>query len=141
MRQGHSAQDIEQFLYKQSGLLGVSGVSADVRALRTSSSEQAHFALDLFTHRVVREMGAMCATLGGVDLICFTGGIGEHDVLLRKEVCERLSWLGVALNEQANKSTNIKGAQSIHAAHSRVEVWVIPTDEGRVAAQEALELT
>jgi acetate kinase len=140
MRQGHSAQDIEQFLYKESGLLGVSGVSADVRTLRSSPSEQARFALDLFTHRVLREMGAMCATLGGVDLICFTGGIGEHDAILRKEVCESLEWLGVLLDEQSNHNANTLGAQFIHAAHSRVEVWVIPTDEGRVAAQEALDL-
>jgi len=141
MDQGWSARDIEASLYKKSGLLGVSDSSADVRTLRASKEPKAIFALELFTHRVVKEMGALAATLGGIDLICFTGGIGEHDLILRQEVCKKLSWLGIDLDETLNHSATKDKPMQISRSTSSVQIWVIPTDEGKVAAQEAIRLT
>jgi len=140
LRQGWSGADIEKLLYKQSGLLGVSGLSADMRTLRASAEPSAVRAIDLFTHRVVRECGAMSACLGGLDVLGFTGGIGEHDVALRADVCAALAYLGVRLDESANRLADGSAAVAIHAANSAVEVWVVPTDEGRVAARDALGL-
>ncbi len=138
LEQGWDHARLEQLLYKQSGLLGVSGLSADMRRLRAADSEAARFAIDLFTHRVVREAGAMVACLQGLDAIAFSGGIGEHDAALRQAVCAQLGWLGVAADPARNEAADGAQAQSIHTADSRVEVWVIPTDEGRVAAEQAL---
>jgi acetate kinase len=135
LEQGWNHQRLERLLYKESGLLGVSGVSADVRRLRQSSEPAAQEALALFTHRVVREAGAMTACLQGLD---FSGGIGEHDAVLRAEVCQALSWMGVKLDDERNRAATGAEIMSVHAQGSPIEVWVIPTDEGRVAAQQAL---
>ena len=140
MEQGWDHDAIEKLIYKQSGLLGVSGESADMRALTTSNSETARFAIDLFTHRVVREIGALTACIEGLDVLAFTGGIGEHDAEFRARVCMSLAYLGVFLDSALNQQATGDSVQSIHSDSSRVEVWVIPTDEGRVAAQEALAL-
>jgi len=139
--EGWSAKEIETSLYKKSGLFGVSGLSADVRTLRESKEERAVFALELFTHRIIKEMGALTAVLGGVDLICFSGGIGEHDSVLRAAVCKHLAWLGIDLDNKLNQSANVDRSMMISHKESRVQVWVVPTDEGRVAAQEAVRLT
>ena len=138
MEQGWDHARIEQLLYKQSGLLGVSGISADMRTLRQNNSEAARFAMDLFAHRVVREAGAMVACVHGLDVIAFSGGIGEHDATLRQQVCTQLGWLGVHIDEGLNQAASGTACRSIHRGDSRVEVWVIPTDEGRVAAELAL---
>jgi acetate kinase len=140
MEQGWDHDAIEKLIYKQSGLLGVSGESADMRALSTSNSEAARFAIDLFTHRVVREIGALTACIEGLDVLAFTGGIGEHDAALRAKVGLSLVYLGVSIDSALNQQATGDSVQSIHSDSSRVEVWVIPTDEGRVAAQEALAL-
>ena len=140
MEQGWDHDAIEKLIYKQSGLLGVSGESADMRALSTSNSEAARFAIDLFTHRVVREIGALTACIEGLDVLAFTGGIGEHDAALRAKVGLSLAYLGVSIDSARNQLATGDTVQSIHSDTSRVEVWVIPTDEGRVAAQEALAL-
>jgi len=140
MEQGWSPKEIETSLYKKSGLLGVSGLSADVRTLRASKDPKAIFALELFTHRVVKEMGALSAVLGGLELICFSGGIGEHDSVLRRDVCSQLSWLGVRIDEELNNKATKDQAMLVSQEDSRVQVWVIPTDEGRIAAQEAIGL-
>jgi len=140
MEQGWDHDAIEKLLYKQSGLLGVSGESADMRALSTSNSEAARFAIDLFTHRVVREIGALTACIEGVDVLAFTGGIGEHDAALRAKVGLSLAYLGVSIDSSRNQQATGDSVQSIHSDSSRVEVWVIPTDEGRVAALETLAL-
>ena len=140
MEQGWDHDAIEKLIYKQSGLLGVSGESADMRALSTSNSEAARFAIDLFTHRVVREIGALTACIEGLDVLAFTGGIGEHDAALRTKVGLSLAYLGVSIDSARNQQATGDSVQSIHSDSSRVEVWVIPTDEGRVAAQEALSL-
>jgi acetate kinase len=140
MEQGWSHDAIQKMLYKQSGLLGVSGESADMRTLRASHSQSADFAIDLFTHRVVREIGALTACLGGLDVLAFTGGIGEHDAMLRQKVGIALNYLGVSVDVASNMAAGGDATQAIHEDESSVEVWVIPTDEGRVAAQEALAL-
>lgn len=140
MEQGWDHDKIQKLLYKQSGLLGVSGESADMRTLRASGSEAARFATDLFAHRVVREIGALSACVGGLDVLAFTGGIGEHDAVLRQQVGEALAYLGVYVDASHNQAATGDASMAIHTDDSRVEVWVIPTDEGRVAAQEALLL-
>ena len=143
MEQGWDHARIEKLLYKQSGLLGVSGLSADMRRLRSESQaghEAARFAIDLFTHRVVRETGAMVACLQGLDVIAFSGGIGEHDAALRADVCAALGWMGVQLDEARNAQAVGDDIVRIDAEGSAVELWVIPTDEGRVAAQAAAAL-
>ena len=134
MEQGWDHHRIQSLLYKQSGLLGVSGISADMRTLRTSGEANAQKAIDLFTHRLLRESGGLIACLGGVDVVVFSGGIGEHDTVLRAETCAQLRWLGVELDAAANQAATGDAISAIHAPGSRVEVWVIPTDEGLVAA-------
>jgi len=137
---GYDHDRLSHLLYSESGLLGVSGVSADMRALRMDESVAAEHAIDLFTHRIVRESGAMIACMQGLDLFAFSGGIGEHDKVLRSEVGMALSWLGVQIDEKLNAMAIGDAIQPIHAPESRIEVWVIPTDEGRVAAREAAAL-
>jgi acetate kinase len=138
MEQGWDHDKIQKLLYKQSGLLGVSGESADMRTLRASQSEAARFATDLFAHRVVREVGALSACIGGLDVLAFTGGIGEHDAVLRQQVGDALAYLGVQVDATRNAKASGDSMVSIHADNSAIEVWVVPTDEGRVAAQDAL---
>lgn len=138
MEQGWNHDRIQKLLYKQSGLLGVSGESADMRTLRASTTDASLFATDLFAHRVIREVGALSACVGGLDVLAFTGGIGEHDAVLRGQVCEALSYLGVRIDSRRNTAALGDQVSAIHADDSEIEVWVIPTDEGRVAAQDAL---
>ena len=140
MEQGWDHDRIQKLLYKQSGLLGVSGISADMRRLRADGSAGAQRAIDQFTYRVVREAGALIASMGGLDVLAFSGGIGEHDAVLRAEVCQRLGWLGVQIDQQRNGQATRDAISAIHAPGSSIEVWVIPTDEGRVAAREAAAL-
>ncbi|MBQ0936411.1 acetate/propionate family kinase [Ideonella paludis] len=139
-RQGWSHTQVEELLYKDSGLKGVSGLSADMRTLRASPAPAAQEAIALFTRRIVREMGGLVALLGGVDLIAFTGGIGEHDALLRAEVARALAYLGVKLDGTANQAASGDSVQALQAADSAVELWVVPTDEGRAAARAAMAL-
>ena len=140
LEQGWDHDRLQTLLYRQSGLLGVSGISADMRHLRADASAAAREAIDLFTHHVVRESGAMAACIGGLDLLAFSGGIGEHDTVLRGQVCERLAFLGVRIDAAANAAASGAAPCPVHAADSTVEVWVVPTDEGRVAAREAAAL-
>jgi acetate kinase len=140
LEQGWDHARLQTLLYKQSGLLGVSGISADMRRLRGDGSAAAQRAIDLFTHRVVRESGAMVACMGGLDVLAFSGGIGEHDTVLRAQVCERLAWMGIALDPVLNQQAVGAEVLAIHSADSRVQVWVVPTDEGLVAAREAARL-
>lgn len=140
MEQGWNHAQIEELLYKQSGLLGVSGISADMRTLRQSDKPNARFAIELFAHRVVREAGAMVACLQGLDVIAFSGGIGENDATLREQVCMQLAWLGIRIRADRNTEAIGDACVPIHQNSSAVEVWVIPTDEGRVAGREALAL-
>jgi acetate kinase len=131
-----SADQIEQLLYHKSGLLGVSGVSSDMRELERSSDPRAKAAIDLFVFRIARELGALTATLGGLDGLVFTAGIGEHSAEVRRRVCEASRWLGIAIDRAANA----RGEECISAANSRVSVWVIPTDEERMIARQTVEV-
>jgi acetate kinase len=140
LEQGWTHDQLQTLLYKQSGLLGVSAISADMRTLRAKKNQAAEFAIDLFTHRIVRESGAMVACMEGIDVLAFSGGIGEHDDILRQQVCQKLSWLGIELNQEKNQQATGNEIMSVHAEGSTVEIWVIPTDEGRVAAREAAAL-
>lgn len=145
-RNGRTLDEVEQLLYRDSGLKGVSGRSADMRTLRAlaasaaAGAAEATLAIDLFTHRIVREAGALVALLGGVDLLAFTGGIGEHDALLRAELARRLGFLGLAIDPARNAAATGDAVAPIHADASRAELWVVPTDEGRVAARAAFAL-
>ena len=141
LEQGWDHKRLQSLLYKQSGLLGVSGISADMRRLRADGSANAQRAIAMFTHRVVRESGALTACMGGLDVLAFSGGIGEHDAALRKDVCTRLAYMGVQIDEDRNLQATGDTVTAIHATNSSVEVWVVPTDEGRVAAREAALLT
>jgi acetate kinase len=131
---GLSAQDVETLLYRQSGLLGVSGISSDMRTLSESGAPEAEEAIDLFAWRAAREAGALACSLGGLDGIVFTAGIGENHADVRARICRRLAWLGIDLDEEAN----MRHAPIITRAQSRVTVRVIPTDEERMIALHML---
>jgi len=120
-----SAAEVEDMLYHRAGLLGVSGVSGDMRTLLASNDPHAREAVTLFVARLAREAGGLVSALGGLDGIVFTGGIGEHAAPIRAEACARLAWLGLRLDAAANT----RGAGRISAPDSEVEAWVIPTDE------------
>jgi acetate kinase len=129
--------DVEDLLYHRSGLLGVSGSSADVRALEAATGDEAaRAALDMFALRSAGEIARLATTLGGIDALVFTAGIGEHDAEMRAAICERLAWLGVTLDAAANQ----RHAERIEAATSRVAVLVIATDEEQVIADDAMAL-
>jgi len=131
-----AAHEVEQILYQRSGLLGVSGLSSDMRTLLASADPHAREAVELFVFRIAREVAALTGSLGGVEGIVFTAGIGEHAAAVRALVCERLRWLGVILDPEANA----RDAPIISAADSPVEVRVIPTDEERMIALHTLEV-
>jgi acetate kinase len=128
---GFDAKGIEDLLYRKSGLLGVSGISSDMRTLRASTAPEAREAIDLFVYRIVREIGSLAAALGGVDAIVFTAGIGEHDPATRAEVSAGCCWLGLTLDS----ALNIGGQGRISIEGSAVSAWVVPTDEQRMIAQ------
>jgi acetate kinase len=130
------ARAIESLLYMESGLLGVSGVSSDMRALLESPDPRAKFAIDLFVYRIGRELGSLAAALGGLDAIVFTAGIGEHAVVVREAVCRQAAWLGVDLDPTGNDA----GGPRISTASSRVAVWVIPTNEELMIARHTRAL-
>ena len=133
---GMDACALEDLIYKKSGLLGVSGLSSDMRTLRGSDDPRAREAIDLFIYRIVREIGSLSAALGGLDGIVFTGGIGQRDTKTRKEVIDGCGWLGAAIDEQLNAA----GQGRIDATTSRIPVWVLPTDEERVIARHTAAL-
>jgi acetate kinase len=130
------ARAIEKLLYQQSGLLGVSGISSDMRTLLASDESQAQFAVELFVYRIGRELGSLAAALGGLDALVFTAGIGEHAAPIRERVCRAAAWLGVALDPVANAA----GGPRISTADSRVSAWVIPTNEELMIARHTRRL-
>ena len=134
---GMDAAAIEDLIYRRSGLLGVSGISPDMRALRASPDPAAKEAIALFVYRVVREMGSLVAALGGIDGLVFSGGIGEHDASTRAEVVEGSRWLGAILDPARNEHGR---EVLISAENSSVAVWVIPTDEERLIARHTAEM-
>ena len=137
MRQGWTEKQISELLYKQSGLLGVSGESADMRTLHQSTSPNAQFAIELFCHRIQKEIAALTALTKGLDVLAFTGGIGEHDQVVRSRVCEGLQYMGIHVDPRLNERADGSDIMAIHTPHSYAEIWIVPTDEGRVAAEAA----
>jgi len=127
---GMSAEDLETLLYKQSGLLGLSGVSADMRDLLASDRPEAQQAVEMFCDRIAQQIAQLATLLGGLDAVVFTAGIGERSAPIRAAVARRLAWLGAALDARANDAAEAK----IAAADSRLGLWIIPTDEESMIA-------
>jgi acetate kinase len=134
--EGLDAETIEQLIYERSGLLGVSGLSSDMRALLASDLPAAKEAIDLFVYRIGRELGSLTAALGGLEALIFTAGIGEHAAEVRARVCRDARWIGISLDEAANAA----GGPCISRSDSRVSAWVIPTDENLMVARHAARL-
>ena len=133
---GLTAKEVETMLYKQSGLLGISGISNDMRALLSRSEPEARLAVDYFIYRAAKEIGALAAVLGGIDALVFTAGIGENSSEIRRRICEASSWLGIELDSQANASARPR----ISTAQSKVSAWVIPTNEELMIARHTWSL-
>jgi acetate kinase len=133
---GLSANEVETMLYKQSGLLGISGVSNDMRDLLASRDADARLAVDYFVYRACQEIGALAASAGGIDALVFTAGIGEKSAEIRRRICEATAWLGIALDEPAN----VRHESRITHAHSAVSAWVIPTNEELMIARHTWDL-
>jgi acetate kinase len=128
---GLSVKEVETILYKKSGLIGISGISNDMRSLLASDEPAARLALDYFVYRAAKEIAAMTAALGGIDGLVFTAGIGENSPEIRKRICVASAWLGVELDEDANA----RKAPRITSQASKVPAWVIPTNEELMIAR------
>ena len=133
---GLDAAAVESILYKKSGLIGISGISNDMRDLLASQDDAARLAVDYFVYRVAKEIGALAAVLGGLDGIVFTAGIGERSVEIRRRICDASTWLGLRIDSAANEH---HGPQ-ISAPDSAVEAWVVPTNEELIIARHAGQL-
>lgn len=133
---GMNADDLTSLLYKKSGMLGISGISADVRTLQSNGSEAALQALDLFAYQAARQAAGLIASLGGLDGLIFTAGIGEHAPSIRAAICARLAWMGIKISDAANE----KNESAISDPDSAVEVRVIPTNEELMIATHTLNL-
>jgi acetate kinase len=131
-----SVKEVENILYKKSGLLGISGESNDMRDLLKSNESQARLAVDYFIFRIAKEIGALTAVLGGIDALVFTAGIGENSAEIRQRICESCKWLGVELDTNANAN---KGPR-ISTSSSKVSAWVIPTNEELMIARHTAKL-
>jgi acetate kinase len=127
---------LETMLYERSGLLGLSGISGDMRKLQQSEDPRAIAAVAHFVYAMTKYAGAYAAVLGGLDAFVFTAGIGENSAPLRAALCAKLAWLGVKLDERAN----VSGGPRISTPDSRVSVWVIPTNEELMIAQHTMAL-
>lgn len=126
-----SAKEIETLLYKKSGLLGISGISNDMRDLLGRNEPAARLAVDYFVYRAAKEIGSLAAVLGGIDALVFTAGIGENSAEIRQRICESSAWLGIELDHGANSERRSK----ISDSRSKVSVWVIPTNEELMIAR------
>jgi acetate kinase len=135
-KRGMDVRAIEKLIYSESGLLGVSGVSSDMRTLLASAEPRAKLAVDLYVYRIGRELGSLAAALGGLDAIVFTGGIGENSAEIRERVCRDAAWLGVVADDQANRS----GGPRISTATSPTAAWVVSTNEELMIARHTQRL-
>ena len=131
-----SVKEVETILYKKSGLLGISGISNDMRNLLGNSESSAQLAVDYFVYRAAKEIGALAAVLGGVDGVVFTAGVGENSAEIRQRICAACAWLGIELDEEANRSKTTR----ISSMQSKISVWVIPTNEELMIARHTGEL-
>jgi len=134
--QGLTPKDVEALLYKKSGLVGISGISNDMRDLLGRSEPEASLAIDYFVYRAAKEIGALAAVLGGLDGLVFTAGIGENSAEIRRRICEASAWLGIEINEEGNAS----GGPRITTQRSKVSAWVIPTNEELMIARHTGKL-
>jgi acetate kinase len=135
-QRGMDTRAVEKLIYSESGLLGVSGVSSDMRTLLASDEPRAKLAVDLYVYRIGRELGSLAAALGGLDAIVFTGGIGENSAEIRERVCRDAAWLGVVLDDKANQS----GGPRISTAASKAAAWAVPTNEELMIARHTQRL-
>ena len=133
---GLSVKEVENILYQKSGLLGISGISKDMRDLLASDEQDARLAIDYFVYRAAKEVGALAAVLGGLDGLVFTAGIGENSPDIRRRICDACSWLGVDLDPAANAG---KGPR-ISTERSKVSAWVVPTNEELTIARHTASL-
>ena len=131
-----SPKDVETILYKRSGLLGISGISNDMRDLLGRTEPEARLAVDYFVYRATKEIGALTAVLGGIDALVFTAGIGENSPEIRQRICEKSAWLGIDVDSLANETR----ATRISTTRSKVSVWVIPTNEELMIARHTASL-
>ena len=136
MREGKGAPEIEDLLYNRSGLLGLSGASADMKTLLASDDDASREAVEFFCYRIRREIGSLAVTLGGLDALAFTGGIGENAAPVRARIAEGLDWLGLELDPDANAA----GAADIATRNSRVRAYAVPTDEEQIIARHTARL-
>ena len=135
-QKGMTADAVSDLLYQSSGLLGVSGISDDMKTLLESDKPRAGEAVALFVYRICRELGSLAAALGGLDTVVFTAGIGEHAPEIRRRVCDASAWLGLAIDEAANEA----GGPRITKADSKTSAWMIPTDEDLMIARHTRRL-
>jgi acetate kinase len=135
-QRGMDARAIEKLIYSQSGLLGVSGISSDMRTLLTSADPRAQLAVDLYLYRIRRELGSLAAALGGLNAVVFTAGIGENSPVIRERVCRDAAWLGLELDAPANA----QGRKGISTPASKVSAWAIPTNEELMIARHTRTL-
>jgi acetate kinase len=133
---GLSPKEVEAILYKKSGLLGISGISNDMRDLLAATDPEARLAVDYFVYRAAKEIGALVAVLGGIDGLVFTAGIGENSPEIRRRICESAAWLGLKLDAEANTNK----APCISTPQSKVSTWVIPTNEEIMIARHTASL-
>jgi acetate kinase len=131
---GYGVKEVERLLYQEAGLRGLSGSSNDVRDLLASQDPRARLALDYFVYRVGRELGGLAAAMGGIDALVLTAGIAENSAEMRGRICAQAAWLGLRLDEAANRA----GGPRISTPGSHVSAWVIPTDEERMIAEHTL---
>jgi len=134
--QGMDVDQLEELLYKDSGLLGISGISNDLRDLLKSREPRAIEAIDYFVYRIGQELGSLSASLGGLDALVFTAGIGENAPEIRRRVCRDAGWLGIELDDAANRDSRPR----ISRPGTSPSVWVIPTDEERMIATHTRRL-
>ncbi|HYA80891.1 MAG TPA: acetate kinase, partial [Methylocystis sp.] len=127
-------EELSHLLYERSGLKGLSGISGDMRVLEASDAKEAREAIAYFVHRARMLIGALTATLGGLDALVFTAGIGEHSPRVRREICSTMEWLGLSLDEKANA----RGASRIEAKWAPTPIFVIPTDEESMIARHTI---
>jgi acetate kinase len=133
---GLNSKEVATLLYKNSGLLAISGFSGEMHELLESRRPEARLAVDYFVYRAAKEIGALAAVLGGIDAIVFTAGIGENSSEIRQRICDSCAWLGVELDSEAN----MRKGPRISASNSRVSAWVIPTNEELMIAWHAGQL-
>jgi acetate kinase len=133
---GLTVKEVEELLYSKSGLKGISGISNDIKVLEENGSEEAMLALKLFCYIAAKHIGSVAIATGGIDCLVFTGGIGEHSSYIRSEICSYLQWLGLSMDNLANKAN----AEKIDDKASAITVYVIPTDEEKIIAKRCVEL-